>query len=364
MQFQMPTFPPEAVADERTIADVAARAIALAKAGDGRGAIALAKVARAMAQGMELARGELEALNAAAIVHLLRGDSISAVAAAMDACEIARRVDEPALAAQARVSLHLASFNLGARGDVEPGLRGCIADAMALLDRPLEVRARTALGVVYGDGGRFDAASFEFERALVTARLHGGATCPARLVSNLANLHRKRALAAVARGHEARALHECAEAVLLARRACGLAARDGATPIEIDALGIWGCVRVIQGEPVAGRLLMEESVALGRGARLRQPTVWVSCELGALLLSLDEPEAARRAYAEAYDVACTLRPSRKIALACEGLARVAARRGDVAEAESWRRKAEHEVADYERVRATTRVQVESFLLAA
>jgi tetratricopeptide (TPR) repeat protein len=362
--FQMPTLPPEAVADDRTIAAVAARAVALAKAGDGRGALALAKVARTMAQGMELERGELEALNAAAIVHLLRGDSISAVAAAMDACDIARRIDDRALAAQARVSLHLSSFNLGARGDVEPGLRGCVADAMELLDRPLEVRARTALGVVYGDEGRFDAASFEFERALVTARLHGGTTCPARLVSNLANLHRKRALAALAEGYEARALRECAEAVALARRACGLAAREGATPIEIDALGIWGCVRVIQGEPGHGRMLLEESVALGRGARWRPATVWVSCELGALLASLDHLEAARAAYAEAYETACTLRPSRKIALACEGLAHVAARRGEVADAELWRRKAEHEAAEYERVRRATRSQVESFLLAA
>ena len=168
------------------------------------------------------------------------------------------------------------------------------------------------------------------------------------------------------RGDSISAVAAAMDACEIARRIDdrALAAREGATPIEIDALGIWGCARVIQGESRHGRMLLEESVALGRGARWRPATVWVSCELGALLASLDELEAAGGAYADAYETACTLRPSRKVALACEGLAHVAARRGEVADAESWRRKAGHEAAECDRVRSATRSQVETFLLAA
>ena len=364
MPYQMPTLPPEAVSDERTIASVAARAIALARAGDGRAAIALAKVARAQAQGMELARGELTALNAAAVVHLLRGDSICAVAAAMDAMQMARRLGERALAADARVTLHFASFNLGARDGVESGLRACVADAIELMDRRLETRARSALGVVYGDGGRFDAASFEFQRALVTARIHDGPTCPARLVANLANLHRKRAVSDLAAGFEARALHECREAEALARRACGLAAREGAVAIEVDALAIAGCVRVMQGSRRVGRALLQEAVAIGRAARSRPTILWVLCELGSLLASELELEAAAAAFTEALDIASPLRPSRKVGQACTGLAEVAARRGDARGADAWRERAAVEDAEYERVRHQTREQVDAFLLAA
>jgi tetratricopeptide (TPR) repeat protein len=362
--FQMPTLPPEAAADERTIAAFAARAIALAKAGCGREAIALAKVARAQAQGMEMDRGEVQALNAAAIVHLLRGDPISAIAAAMDACQVARRVDDRALAAHAQVSLHLSAHNLGARDDVERGLRGCIAEAIAVSDPQLEVRARTALGVIHGDAGRFDAAAFELRCALATAERHDGMICPARLVANLANLHRKRARAELSRGSEASAARECVEAEALARRACVLAARDGAAAVEIDALAIWGCVQRMQGDPVRARALLQESVALGRAARSRPAIVWILCELAGILLEQADLDGAWAAYGEALEIAGALRPSSKVAAACEGLAEVAERRGDAAEAQHWRRRAAQEAEDDERARRQTRQQVDTFLLAA
>ena len=76
--FQMPFLPPEALADADSIAVAAERAIALAKGGDTRAALNLALQARRRAQGLEMGQGEIEALNAAAVVHLIRGDSIAA----------------------------------------------------------------------------------------------------------------------------------------------------------------------------------------------------------------------------------------------------------------------------------------------
>src|SRR5262245_35978860 len=128
----MPFLPPEALGDERSIAAAAARAISLAKGGDTRAALNLALQARRRAQGLDMGPGELEALNAAAIVHLIRGDSISAVAASMDACGIARRHGAEVRYGHAFVSLKLAAYNLGACDDVTGQLARCAHQAREL----------------------------------------------------------------------------------------------------------------------------------------------------------------------------------------------------------------------------------------
>ena len=83
---------------------------------------------------------------------------------------------------------------------------------------PSEARARNALGVVLGDRGHFDAAAYEFDRALRLCReSEPGALSPARITANMANLHRKRAVAWLAGGYEAKALHDQRELIVLAR---------------------------------------------------------------------------------------------------------------------------------------------------
>jgi hypothetical protein len=121
----MPFLPPEALADEGSIAIAANRAIALAKGGETRAALNLALQARRRAQGLELGAGEIEALSAAAIVHIIRGDSIAAVASAIDACGLARRAGRGALHPHALVSLKLAAYNLGACDDAIAALQAC-----------------------------------------------------------------------------------------------------------------------------------------------------------------------------------------------------------------------------------------------
>ena len=100
----MPFLPPEALADADSIAVAAERAIALARGGDTRAALNLALQARRRAQGLEIDVGEIEALNAAAMVHLIRGDTIAAVASALDACELARRTGDRSRYGHALVS--------------------------------------------------------------------------------------------------------------------------------------------------------------------------------------------------------------------------------------------------------------------
>ena len=350
----MPFLPPEALADAASIASAASTAIALAKGGDTRAALNLALQARRRAQGLELGLGEVEALNAAAIVHMIRGDSIAAVATAVDAHALAERSGNASLRNHALVSLKMAAFNLGAGDDIIPTLEGCIADARERLDVGLEIRARVALGVVYGDCGRFGQAQDEYLRALPLALTNPSATGPARIMANMANLARKRAAAGFAGGFEARALHECRAAEHLAGRARSMAQDEGNVAVEIDALAIRGCALALRKEIEPARRLLEASIELGRAARCPSAVVWVLCELGRLCVAGGDLERARALYADAFETASELRPSRKIAEACQGLADVEAHAGHVSLAMAWRERAAEEIAAFEVARLQTR----------
>jgi len=353
----MPFLPPEALADEGSLVAMSERAVTLARRGETRAAINLALQARRQARAIDAMRGELAALNAAAMVHLIRGDAVAAVAAAIDARDLARRTGDRPLLGQAMVSLQSAAFVLGASDEVQPALRKCAQEAIDAGDAVLETRARMALGVVLGDQGEFDAAAHEYDQALRISRDHQGPTSPARITANIANLHRKRAMALFAGGFEARALKECHHAGLAAREACRLAAAEGAVSVEIDALALAGCVLELRSEGERARVLLRESIALGRAARCASAVVWVLCELGRLALAAGDLEEAHTAYAGALETARDLRPSRKIAVACGGLADVLARRGDAAAANSWRERAAEEIAAFEIASLQTRRQI-------
>ena len=355
--FHMPFLPPEALGDEASIAVAAARAITLARRGEPRAALNLALQARRQAQSLETVRGELEALNAAAIVHLIRGDAVAAVATAIDARDLALRAGDRSLLGQAIVSLQMSAFILGAGADVHAALRECTREALESGDTTVEVRARVALGVVLGDCGHFDAAAYEFDRALRLSGAGQAGASPARITANIANLHRKRAAAYFAGGYEAKGLHECGHAVRVAHEACRLAALEGAVSVEIDALAIAGCAIEQGGEPARARLLLRESVALGRAARCPSAIVWVLCELGRMSLQADDLDEARGAYAEALELARELRPSRKIAAACFGLADIEARRGEPGAAGRWRERGAEEAAAFEIASLQTRRQI-------
>ncbi len=276
----MPFLPPEALADAESIAVSAERAIALAKSGDTRAALNLALQARRRAQGLDMDLGEIEALNAAAMVHLIRGDTIAAVASALDACELARRADDRSRYGHALVSLKMAAWNLGACEEVTDTLDRCAREAMTLGDFALEVRARVGLGVVLGDQGRFDAAEREYKRAFPLALGRSTPTGAPRILANMANLHRKRAAAHFSAGLEARALHDSEEAARLAGQACRMALEEGNLSVEIDALAIRACALDMRGYGERARALLRASIGLGKASRCPSAIVWVVCELG------------------------------------------------------------------------------------
>jgi tetratricopeptide (TPR) repeat protein len=353
----MPFLPPEALADEASIAATSARAVTLARRGDTRAALNLALQARRRARSLESTRGELDALNAAAVVHLIRGDAVAAVAASLDARELARRAGDPSQCCQAALSLQMSAFILEVGDESLGELRACVELGCESKDAALELRARGALGVVLGDRGRFDAAAYEFERALTLAHAFPESGSAARITANVANLHRKRAVTLMHSGFEARAMRECRVSLQVARRACELAAQEEEVPVEIDALAIAGCVSELAGDSARARVLMRESIALGHAARCPSAIVWVLCELGRFALAAGDFEEARVAYGQALELACELRPSRKIGKACLGLAEVSQRCGDPIAEAAWRERAAEESAAFEIARLQTRRQV-------
>ncbi len=258
------------------------------------------------------------------------------------------------------MSLKLAAYNLGACDDAIAALQACVSEAIAFDDASVEIRARVGLGVVFGDAGRFDVAQYEFLRALQLAERHPDTAGPARITANIANLHRKRAQAHFAAGFEARGLHECDTSARVAGRACRMAVEEGNVAAEIDALAIRGCAYDLRGEAEHARALLKASIALGRSSRCPTAIVWVLCELGRLCLAADDLGGARTAFVEALDLARELRPSRKIAVACAGLADVEAREGRVPAALGWWERAADEAAAFEIASLQTRRQISEF----
>lgn len=345
-------------AGDDSLAEVALRAVDLARRGDTKSALAAAQHARRHAREHDDEHGVLEATNAASIVHLVRGDTISAVAAAIDAHAVATRLGERSLQGHALVTLCTCAFNLGTHRDVERELRVTLEDAEERSDVGLEVRARIALGIVLGDLGEFDAAQRQLECALFLVWGHRDWSSPARVTANLANVHRKRALAHLAAGHAAEAAEELLEAERVAGQAFHLAVEDDSIPTRTDALGIRACALDLRGEREKALALLACAVALGGEAHCRSSILWLVCELGRLRLAAGDARGATSAYAEAFDIAAALRPCAKAETACLGLAEAAAAMGR--SPDEWRERAEREAVEFERWRRMASHQLDQF----
>ncbi|QJR09743.1 hypothetical protein DSM104443_00793 [Usitatibacter rugosus] len=359
----MPGFRPEssvpapALTDAPSLTAAANQAVALARAGDPRAGLALVRHVRQEARGLALRRSEAEALNAAAMVHALRWDVIAAVAAGIDAHEIANEVGDRSLATHALVSLAHAASELGLRDEARRAHAACIRQAVETGDRELEVRARTGLGIVLGDVGEFDAAGPELCRALILAERYHVITCPSRALSNLANFHRKRARTRTDEDREARD-RDVQDGESLAERALELAQERGNLSVQIDALAIRGWLAELQGD-LPGAL--EHFQASCRHAtRTRSPIAWVLGETGRIHLALGDADSARRHWQEMLDIATDLRPSTSIAVACNGLARVERSLGNEVGDRRWSERAAEESQELERIRAQTRRVLETF----
>lgn len=351
---------PEALTDAPTLAAAAARAVALARAGESRKGLALALLARQRARDLDIGRAEADALNAAGVVHAMRGDHIAAVAAGIDAWEVAHRCGARSAMGHAMVTLSQSAFAIGALPGAHAAIAGCVEQAERDRDPGLEIRARNALGIVLGDAGEFDAAQRELARALILVHDHRAATCPSRITANLANLRCKRARRLAGTGRDGEARTECLRARRLAVSARDVATQEPNVPVEIDALAIQGRAANLAGDHRDAIGHLAAACRVAAAARVRTPLPWILCERAGIHLALGEGDVAHALYLEALEIAQDLRPSAKVEAACEGLARVERARDNDVGHRRWSERAAAEARDFERSRLQARRQLESF----
>jgi len=86
----------------------------------------------------------------------------------------------------------------------------------------------------------------------------------------------------------------------------------------------------------------------------------VLCELAGVCIASDDIAGARQAYTEALEVALELAPSRKVQVACAGLAEVERLAGNEGAQRHWSERATQEAEEYERMRGHTRRELEVF----
>jgi tetratricopeptide (TPR) repeat protein len=340
------------------------KAVAAARRGDLREALHIAQLAWQGARERKDERGVLEATHAASMVHMIRGDSISAVAAAIDAYELARRLGESSLQGHARVNLCYVGFYLGTLDEAEADLRGCVEQAVRASDIGLEIRARVGLGIVLCETGRFEAAPSHFRKALKLSEEHPGYTPPACITVNLANLHLKSGTARIASGQREEAQLELVESARIAEQGFRLAMRDEGIPAGIDALGVRACALDLLGARDKALALLAYAVTLGDSMSTRSAVLWILCELARIRALAGLHDGARAAFTQALDIASGLRPNAKIHLACAGIAHAEAKLGRDASAAQWRARAVAEEAEFERWRRDTRWQLQRFMGAA
>jgi tetratricopeptide (TPR) repeat protein len=355
--------PPEALSDGPALTAAALHAVALARAGNSRKGLALALRARQQARGLELECGEIAALNAAAIVHAMRGDPIAAVAAAIDAYGLARERGSRRGMGHAMVTLAQSAFTIGALPEAADAIESCLDQAVSELDPNLEIRARNALGIVHGDRGEFERAGQELARALSLVQDHREATSPARILANIANLHCKRARWHAADGRPDEAREDCGASSRLAGDAYQLAVAEPNVPVQIDALAIQGRASDLCGAPREALKRLATACAIGLDSRCRTPLPWILCERGRIHLALGETMLARSCYAEALEIAQELRPSSKVGEACTGLSGVARGLGDEVGARRWAERARAEARELDQAKMQTRAQLEDFFTA-
>ncbi len=359
---KLPPLPPEALADERAIAAAATKAVDRARAGDIRGGLALALQAHRQAQGLALPSGELAALNAAATVHGIRGDLMAAVAAGIDACVLARKLGARAIHGHALVTIATSAFRLGILPQAKTYLEECLERAREEGDARLEARARIALGIVLGDSGNFDAAAVQVARAFLLVRQSGDSTSPARVITNLANVHRKRAAALALAGDRERLELECEEAESLAWKALESARGEGNLAVQVDAFAIRAQTCALRGDSRWAAEHFGSAVRAARETGLSAPLAMALAGLGRSRLGLGDVQGALEAWREAHEVASALRPSERIAEACRGLAEVHARAGDELGERRWRERAAAESAEFSHACDQTRAQLRAFLI--
>jgi hypothetical protein len=291
--------------------------------------------------------GECSAIHGAAILHLMRGDYWSAIAASLDAFETAERAADRLGMARAVTML------VSAMTPLEPAEHGivllntAIGEAVELDDASLEARARNVTAIIQGDLEHFEAAHLNFSAAMAIIDSARTSLDRWRVEANSANLYRKRAEAA-RRDGEVATLLDCVEKGLaLARATAAHCDEAGKLPMRLDAINIEAMLLAAGGDHAAALARFQQSWSLAIAQRHRALLPFLGTRMGPLLCAAGELAEAEAILTLAYEEARLYRPSAKGETLCVQLAELRTLRQDARGANHWTMEAKRARFEFE-----------------
>ncbi|MBL8519774.1 MAG: hypothetical protein JNK75_03800 [Betaproteobacteria bacterium] len=314
--------------------------------GNSRQGFTLVQEELATAREANDASGQSSAIHGAAVLHLMRGDYWSAMAASLDAFQAAEKGADPLAAARA-VTMLVQSLT-----PMEPGedglamLERALATAIEYADPLLEARTRNVMGIVLGDLGRFDEAARQFDHVLTAINLGDAQFDVWRIVANQSNLFRKRAEAAARAGDRAACDEYVALGLEMAARTEVHCERHGKRPIQLDAINIAGMLLTAHGQVHAAVARFESAWQLAVTHRHRALLPFLGTCLAPHYLALGRLADADSTLMTAYDEARLYRPSAKGEALCNLAAQVHQIKGDARRVQHWMLEAQRASFDF------------------
>lgn len=337
--------------------NLAESALSVGRKGDTREALGILQGGIEAARKTSDKRGEIIAMNAAALVHSIRGDFWAALAGSIDAFFMAKRENDRLGMGQAMTMLAGALLLMTPIESEIELLRKSLAIGEEERNVKLQIRVHNLLGIVLGDLGRFDEAEMHLDLALVLAGYEEAGFDRWRVKSNIANLLRKRAAAA----------NRCGttdNGVEYARRGLELVACVEAHCIEHDKLPI-----LLDAQGVAALLMLQlgrhhdaydkfrtaRDLAIAR--KNRSVLSFIGLEMARLEIRSGDTDAAETSIQTGLREAALFRPSNKAAPLAELMAEICDGRGERDSADHWRTNAEQSRTEFEALTKEARWQM-------
>lgn len=325
----------------------------LAEAAVGKGAVGNSKQGFTLVQ-EELATarqagdasGESTAIHGAAVLHLMRGDYWSAMAASLDAFQVAEQATDRLAAARAITMLVQSLTPMDPGTDGLAMLERALYTAIEFEDLLLEARTRNVMGIVQGDLGQFDEAAMQFETVLTAINLGAAQFDAWRVITNQANLFRKRAENAARTGANDRCNEFVACGLDLAVRAEAHCERHGKLPIQLDAINISGMLLTAHRQFDAAVDRFETAWRLAVMHRHRALLPFLGTCLAPHYLTMGRIADAESVLMTAFEEARLYRPSAKGEALCQLVAQVYERRGDARRVQHWNLEAQRASFDF------------------
>lgn len=337
--------------------DLSEAALAVARQGDTREALAM------LQNGMDVARrgddraGEIAMLNGAAVVHSIRGDYWASMAGSIDAFFLARTAGDR-LGMAAAMTMLAGSLLLMTPIDSEIGiLRAALRMSEEEQDARLQTRIHNLLGIVLGDLGRFGESELHLDMAAVLAQNQAPGFDKWRVLANAANLLRKRAQAARQQGDFHGCAQYCAQGLERIGRVEAHCRETGKTPVLLDAISITALLHLQNADHQAACAKFESAWKLAVETRTRSVLPFLGMEIAKLDLLADQLESAEATLSQALGEAAFYRPSPKAAGLCELMAVVQRRRGDERGEAHWQAEARKARAAFDALKTEARAQM-------